>query len=124
MNQTQNTAIIKSAWAHLGAGELDELASLYSDDMAFILPGQNDQLNGRQAFRSALDGIGEALPPGFEITEMRYFEGDGDVVNVVAWKSNSIPEGTQSSILWKFNEGGEITEERWFVDTEQWKSSF
>ena len=48
MNQTQNTETIKKAWTHLGEGKLDELASLYSDDMAFVLPGQKDELKGKR----------------------------------------------------------------------------
>ena len=124
MNQNANTETIKKAWAHLGAGEMDALADLYSEDMIFVLPGQNDALAGRSAFRSALDQIGDALPPGFEIKNLRYFEGDGDVVNIVEWTANSVTEGTQSSILWKFNDSGQIIEERWYVDTEQWKAAF
>ena len=57
---------------------------------------------------------------------LRYFSGenDGELVNVVEWKSAKIPDGTQSAILWKFNAAGKITEERWYVDTEQWKAAF
>ena len=124
MSQNANTETIKKAWAHLGAGEMDALADLYSEDMIFVLPGQNDALAGRSAFRSALDQIGDALPPGFEIKNLRYFEGDGDVVNIVEWTANTVTEGTQSSILWKFNDSGQIIEERWYVDTEQRKEEF
>lgn len=124
MGQIENTQIIKKAWEHLGAGEMDELANLYADNMTFVLPGQNDKLEGRGNFRAALDNIGQALPPGFEILDLAYFEGEGGVVNVVKWKSNAIPDTTQSSILWKFDGQGKITEERWFVDTEQWRAAF
>lgn len=124
MGQTENTDTVKKAWGHLGAGEMDALASLYSEDMQFILPGQNDLLKGKADFRAALDNIGQALPPGFEIVDLAYFEGGGDVINVVKWKSNAIPDSTQSSILWKFDNDGSIAEERWFVDTEQWKAAF
>jgi hypothetical protein len=27
-------------------------------------------------------------------------------------------------VLFKFNDDGLVTEERWFVDTEQWKAAF
>jgi ketosteroid isomerase-like protein len=119
-----NTEAVKTACAHLGAGELDELAGLYADEMVFALPGQADELHGRDAFRSALDQIGAALPPGFDIKDLRYFGGDGEVMNIVEWTSKALPSGTQSAILWKFDAAGKITEERWFVDTEQWKAAF
>jgi hypothetical protein len=34
-----------------------------------------------------------------------------------------LPAASQLSVLFKFN-GDKIYEERWFVDTEQWKSAF
>ena len=73
---------LKAGWAALAAGEMDKLASFYAEDMIFVLPGQDDVLEGRTAFRAALDGIGEALPPGFEITNLRYCPGDDEIVNV------------------------------------------
>ena len=119
-----NIETVKVAWALLGAGKFDDLAGLYADEMMFALPGQTDELHGRSAFRSALDQIGAALPPGFDITDLRYLEGDGEVVNIIEWTSKALPDGTQSAILWKFDDAGKITEERWFVDTEQWKAAF
>ncbi len=126
MSNSKNTEILRAAWDALGRGDWDTLATYYSDDMIFVIPGQNDILRGRSSFRSALENIGDALPPGFEITDLRYFSGESDdeVVNVVEWTSAKIPDGTQSAILWKFNTAGDITEERWYVDTEQWKAAF
>jgi ketosteroid isomerase-like protein len=126
MSNVKNIEVLRDAWDALGRGDWDTLAAFYSEDMIFVIPGQNDVLRGRSAFRSALENIGEALPPGFEITELRYFSGEnnGEVVNVVEWTSSKIPDGTQSAILWKFNTAGEITEERWYVATEQWKIAF
>ena len=126
MSNVTNIEVLRAAWDALGRGDWDALAACYSDDMIFVIPGQNDVLRGRSEFRSALENIGDALPPGFAITDLRYFsgEGDGEVVNVVEWASEKIPDGTQSAILWKFNAAGEITEERWYVDTEQWKAAF
>jgi len=124
MSTSENVKTLQDGWDALGKGEFDRLAATYAEDMIFVLPGQNDVLHGRAAFRSALDGIGEALPPGFDITELRYCPGDDEVVNVVKWTSTKIPEGTQSAILFVFNSAGKITEERWFVDTEQWKAAF
>ena len=49
---------LKAGWAALAAGEMDKLASFYAEDMIFVLPGQDDVLAGRTAFRAALDGIG------------------------------------------------------------------
>ena len=121
---TSQRSTIEEAWAHLAAGKLDELAALYTEDMVFALPGQTDELHGREAFRSALEGIGSALPPGFDIGALHYFEGDAGVVNIVEWTSEKLPDGTQSAILWSFDEDGKISEERWYVDTEQWKIAF
>jgi len=126
MSNEKDIEILKAAWAALGRQNWDAVTAPYSDDMIFVLPGQNDILRGKTAFRSALERIGDALPPGFEITDLRYFSGEkeGEVVNVVEWKSAKIRDGTQSAILWRFSEAHEISEERWFVDTEQWKSAF
>ncbi len=126
MSNVTNIEVLRAAWDALGRGDWDTLAACYSDDMIFVIPGQTDVLRGRSEFRSALENIGDALPPGFAITDLRYFsgEGDGEVVNVVEWASEKIPDGTQSAILWKFNAAGKITEERWYVDTEQWKAAF
>ena len=81
-------------------------------------------LEGKQGFRAALDNIGAALPPGFDITAPRYCVGENEITNIVEWKSEKIPEGTQSAVLFKFNCDGLVTEERWYVDTEQWKAAF
>ncbi len=115
---------LKQAWDFLGKGSFDGLAALYATDMVFVLPGQNDVLNGRNAFRAALVDIGAALPPGFDIKDLRYCVGDSEVMNVVEWTSTKLPDGSQSAVLWKFDGDGQITEERWFVDTEQWKAAF
>ena len=115
---------LKQAWGFLGEGNFDGLSALYATDMVFVLPGQNDVLSGRDAFRAALDNIGAALPPGFDIKGLRYCVGDSEVMNVVEWTSTKLPAGSQSAILWKFDGDGQITEERWFVDTEQWKAAF
>lgn len=118
--------VLKAAWEALGRGEFDAVAAPYSNYMRFVIPGQNDVLRGKAAFRAALDRIGEALPPGFKITRLRYFggENDGEVMNLVDWTSTKIPNGTQSAVLWTFSGAGEISEERWFIDTEQWKAAF
>lgn len=114
--------IVQRGWDALGAGDFDALVADYVDDMTFIMPGQNDVLNGRQAFRAALDGLGEILPPGFEITRLRQIEGEGEVVSIVEWKSEKIAS-SQLSVLFKFK-GNKVYEERWFIDTAQWKSAF
>ena len=114
--------IVKRGWDAVGTGDFDTLVADYMDDMTFIMPGQTDVLKGRQAFRAALDGLGEILPPGFEITGLRQIEGQDEVVSIVEWKSEKIP-ASQLSVLFKFNDD-KIYEERWFSDTEQWKSAF
>lgn len=124
MASTEQIKALRDGWAALAAGEMDRLASFYAEDMIFVLPGQNDVLEGRAAFRAALDGIGQALPPGFDITDLRYCPGDDEIVNVVEFTADKLPNGSQCAILFKFGPDGLITEERWFVDTEQWKAAF
>ncbi len=115
---------LKAGWAAVAAGDMDKLASFYAEDMIFVLPGQDDVLEGRTAFRAALDSIGEVLPPGFEITNLRYYPGDDEIVNVMEFTANKLPNGSQCAALFKFGSDDLITEERWFIDTEQWKSAF
>lgn len=124
MVSTDNVKTVEKAWAHLGAGEFDALAALYSEDMVFVLPGQADVLEGRTSFRAALDGIAEALPPGFDIKDLQYFDGSVGVMNIVKWTSDKLPGGSQAAIYWGFDAEGRIAEERWFIDTEQWKAAF
>ena len=114
--------IVQRGWDAVGAGDFDTLVTDYVEDMIFIMPGQANILEGRQAFRTALDGLGEILPPGFEITGLRQVEGENEVVSIIEWKSEKVAD-SQLSVLFKFN-GDKIYEERWFIDTEQWKSAF
>jgi ketosteroid isomerase-like protein len=114
--------IVQRGWDAVGAGDFDTLVADYAEDMTFIMPGQSDVLDGRQAFRTALDGLGEILPSGFEITGLRQIEGENEVISIVEWKSEKVT-GSQLSVLFKFK-GDKIYEERWFIDTEQWKSAF
>jgi len=114
--------IVQRGWEAVGTGDFDALVSDYVEEMTFIMPGQTDVLAGRLAFRAALDGLGEILPPGFEITELRQIEGEGEVISIVEWKANKII-ASQLSVLFKFK-AGKIYEERWFVDTEQWRAAF
>ena len=124
MANAKQVSDLQAGWAALAAGDMDKLASFYAEDMIFVLPGQEDVLEGRNAFRKALDGIGEALPPGFDIKDLRYCPGDDEIVNVVEFTADKLPGGSQCAVLFKFNSDGLITEERWFVDTEQWKAAF
>ena len=114
--------IVQRGWDAIGAGDFDTLVADYADDMTFIMPGQTDVLNGRQAFRAALNSLGEILPPGFKITGLRQSQGESEVVSIVEWRSEKIA-ASQLAVLFKFR-GDKIFEERWFVDTEQWKSAF
>lgn len=124
MANTKQIDDLKAGWAALAAGDMDKLAGFYAEDMIFVLPGQNDVMQGRGAFRSALDNIGQALPPGFDIKDLRYCPGDNEIVNVLEFTADKLPGGSQCAVLFKFNGDGLITEERWFVDTEQWKAAF
>jgi len=114
--------IVQRGWDAVAARDFDALVADYLEEMSFIMPGQTDLLEGRQAFRQALDGLGAILPPGFEITGLRQIEGDGEVVSIVEWKSAKVA-ASQLSVLFRFK-GDKIYEERWFIDTEQWKNAF
>jgi ketosteroid isomerase-like protein len=114
--------IVQRGWNAVGTGDFDTLVADYVEDMRFIMPGQASLLEGRQAFRLALDSLAKLLPPKFEITGLRQLKGDHEVVSIVEWKSEKIA-GSQLSVLFKFR-GDKICEERWFIDTEQWKSAF
>jgi ketosteroid isomerase-like protein len=114
--------IVQRGWEAVGKGDFDALVTDYADDMTFVMPGQADIIRGRRTFRKALNNLGGLLPPGFEITELRHTEGENEVVSIVEWKSDKV-ESSQLSVLFRF-EGEKIYEERWFVDTEQWKSLF
>lgn len=114
--------IVQRGWEAVGAGDIDGLVADYVEDMAFIMPGQDDVLTGRASFREALNGLETILPPGFEIAGLRQIEGEGEVVSVVEWKSKKIST-SQLCVLFKFR-GDKICEERWFIDTEQWKTAF
>lgn len=114
--------IVQRGWNAVGSGDFDSLVSDYKEDMSFIMPGQESILKGRAAFRSALNGLGEILPPGFEITGLRQIEGESEVVSIVEWKSNKV-DSSQLAVLFKFSDN-KIYEERWFIDTVQWKAAF
>ncbi len=83
--------IVQRGWEAVGKGDFDTLISDYPEEMTFIMPGQTDVLEGRQAFRAALNGLGDILPPGFEITGLRQIEGENEMVSIVEWKSTQIP---------------------------------
>ena len=113
--------IVQRGWDAVAAGDFDALIADYEEDMIFIMPGQNDVLEGRQAFHDALGNLGTILPPGFDITGLRHTEGANEVVSIVEWKSEKVAS-SQLAVLFKFN-GDKIFEERWFIDTEQWKAA-
>lgn len=114
--------IVQRGWDAVGTGDFDALVTDYVDEMIFVMPGQSDVLEGRDAFRAALDGLGGLLPPGFEITGLRQIEDGTEVVSIIDWKSEKITS-SQLSVLFRFD-GDKIFEERWFIDTEQWKGAF
>jgi ketosteroid isomerase-like protein len=115
--------IVKRGWEAVGRGDWDTLIADYTEDMIFVMPGQNDVLKGTAAFRNALENLGAALPPGFEITAIREIGDTGEVVSVMNWKSSKVPDGSQCAVLFRLT-AGKVYEERWFVDTEQWKAAF
>ena len=115
--------IVARGWDAVGKGDWDALLADYTDDAIFVMPGQNDVLNGKAAIKSALENLGAAVPPGFDIAGVRNIGDDGEVVSIVNWKCDKVPDGSQIAILFRLK-GGLVFEERWFVDTEQWKAAF
>ena len=119
---TSDAEIVKRGWDAVGRADWDALVADYTDDMIFVMPGQSDVLEGRAAFRDALNYLGASLPSGFEITSIRQIGETGKVVSIVEWKSEKVPSGSQLAVLFNLTRG-KVHEERWFVDTEQWKSA-
>jgi ketosteroid isomerase-like protein len=120
---TSHADIVQRGWEAVGRGDWDTLIADYLPDMLFVMPGQTDMLHGRAAFRGALENLGAALPPGFEITGLRQISDGDEVVSILNWASTKCPGGSQLAVLFRF-EGDKISEERWFVDTEQWTACF
>ena len=121
--ETRTSQIVQLGWEAVARGDWDTLIADYIEDMLFVMPGQTDVLYGRAAFRSALDGLGGLLPNGFAITSIRQIGEGAEVVSIVEWTCDRIPEGSQLAVLFKF-QGDKIAEERWFIDTAQWKAAF
>jgi hypothetical protein len=123
-DKLQNDAyIVQRGWEAVGRGDWDSLIVDYADDMIFVMPGQNDVLQGTSAFRKVLENLGDALPPGFDITSIRQIGENKEVVSILEWKSDKVRKGSQLAVLFKF-EGSKVAEERWFIDTEEWKAAF
>jgi ketosteroid isomerase-like protein len=120
---SSDAEIVKRGWEAVASGDWDALISDYTEDMKFSMPGQSDILVGTVAFRSALEVLGTLLPLGFDITSLRQIGDNGEVVSIVEWKSDKVPDGSQLAVLFKFK-NSKIVEERWFIDTEQWKAAF
>lgn len=53
------TSIVQRGWGAVGAGDFDGLVKDYVENMVFVMPGQEDVLEGRQAFPH---GRGQVLP--------------------------------------------------------------
>ncbi len=120
---TSDAEMIATGWEAVGRGDWDTLLADYVEDAIFVMPGQSDVLHGKPAIRAALENLGAALPAGFEITSIRQIGETGEVVSILEWKSSKVPDGSQSAVLFKVTDG-KIHEERWFVDTAQWKAAF
>lgn len=123
MSSTSHADIVQRGWDAVGRGDWDTLLADYVPDMLFVMPGQADVLHGTAAFRGALENLNAALPPGFDITGLRQISDGNEVVSVVNWKSAKCTVGSQLAVLFRF-QADKISEERWFVDTEQWKACF
>jgi len=120
---TNDAGVVKRGWEAVARGDWDALLADYVEDIAFVMPGQNGALEGKIAFRKMLDNLGAILPSGFEITSIREIGDTGEIVSVVEWKSDKVPAGSQLAVLFRFTDG-KVCEERWFVETEQWKAAF
>jgi len=114
--------IVQRGWDAVAAGDMDTLVADYTEDMIFIMPGQTDLIEGIPDFRAAVENLGAAVPAGFEVTGLRHIESEDEVVTICAWKSTKVA-ASQVAVLFRFR-GDKMYEERWFVDTEQWKNAF
>ncbi len=124
MTKTSNNAeMIAQGWNLVAQGDWDTLIQDYTEDMIFVMPGQTDVLKGKGAFRAVLDNLGDGLPPGFEITSIRQVGDADEIVSLVEWRSGKVPDGSQFAVLFRVS-NSKIYEERWFLDTEQWKAAF
>ena len=115
--------IIQRGWETVGRGDWDVLIKDYTDDVNFVMPGQNDVLESKVALRDMLDSLGSALPPGFNMTSIRQVGDNDEVVSLIEWTSDKVPQGSQLAVLFRLS-NSKIYEERWFIDTEQWKAAF
>ena len=115
--------VVKLGWEAVARADWDAVLAYYTDDIILVMPGQNDVLEGKGAIENAFENIGAALPPGFEITAIREIGDTGEVISVVNWKSSKVPNGSQCAVLFRLT-ADKVYEERWFVDTEQWKAAF
>ena len=111
--------IVQRGWDAFAAGDLDALLEDYTQDVLFVMPGQGDTFNGIPEFRGALENA--VLPADFEVVNLRHIEDGDEVVTICTWKSGRVEE-SQLAALFRFR-GDKIFEERWFVDTEQWKGA-
>lgn len=114
------TEIVQRGWDAFGAGDLDTLVADYTEDTIFIMPGQTDLVAGIPGFRAAVENA--VVPAGFEITGLEHIEGENEVMTICSWKSTTV-DASQLAALFRFR-GDKIYEERWFVDTEQWKGAY
>lgn len=114
--------IVARGWNAVSKGDWDRLIADYTDDMIFVMPGQENVITGTAAFRAALENLGAALPAGFEIKSIRNIGDSGEVVSIVDWSASAVAQGSQLAVLFRLRDG-KIFEERWFVDTEQWKAA-
>jgi len=124
LDQAKRVMAVAGTWAAFAADDLDRVVTYFAEDVVFMLPGQDRPGQGRAALRTRLEGFAEDLPPGFAVREVRYLTGGGEVVNVVEWAAEKLPTGSQALILFKFNDQGLITEERWYVDTLEWQAAY
>ncbi|MEL6476749.1 MAG: nuclear transport factor 2 family protein [Pseudomonadota bacterium] len=115
--------IVQRGWAAVARGDWDALIADYTEDMIFVMPGQTDILTGTAAFRGALENLGAALPPGFDIGGIRYIGAAGEIVCILDFTAEKLPEGSQLAVLFRLRDS-KVFEERWFVDTEQWRAAF
>lgn len=63
------------------------------------------------------------VPPGVAVTGVRQIGDGNEIVSVVDWNCDKIPNGTQSTVLFRMADV-KIFEERGFMETEQWTAGF
>ncbi len=69
---TSDDEVVNRGWEAVARGDWDALLADYVEDITFVMPGQNDVLEGKIAFRKMLDNLGAILSPRATASHPRF----------------------------------------------------